>query len=215
MRSLSMLNRSVEPSLHRWSPVLVLGLSLLMACGSSSPTRGPIPRRPAQPGATSTRPPPRPQYTGVGPHRVSARPGVDITREPLTSFITVETDEDEAMALRLSERAREELDGGTTTHAFELLEAAIDRAPDSVPPYVIRAQALLVEGSGTQAREDLKRAVDLEPATPWLAEVVAVNGAILELEGNKDGAVAAYRRALQISSANVTAREALHRLSQQ
>ena len=117
------------------------------------------------------------------------------------------------MALRLSERARLELDKGTTTHAFELLDDAVDRAPESVPPYVIRAQALLFEGSGTQALEDLKRAVDLEPDTPWLAEVVAVNGSILELEGNRDGAIAAYRRALQISAANVTARQALRRLS--
>lgn len=144
---------------------------------------------------------------------MSAKPGVDITREPLTNLITIHTDEDEAMALRFTEKARQELDNGTTTHAFELLDAAVARAPESVPPYVIRAQALLAEGSGTQARSDLKRAVDLEPNTPWLAEVVAVNGAILELEGNNDSAIAAYRRALQISAANVTAREALHRLS--
>jgi len=144
---------------------------------------------------------------------VAAKSGVDITREPLTAAITVDMDPDEAMSLRLAERGRQELQNGTTTQAFELLDAAIDREPDCVPPYVIRAQAHLAEGAGSQAREDLKEAVDLDPRAPWLAEIVAVNGAILELEGNPDGAVAAYRRALQISSANVTAREALQRLA--
>lgn len=193
----------------------MLGVVLLVGCGPDTPTRGPIPRRPVHEGAASPKHPPRPQYGGVGPHRVAAKPGVDITREPLTAFITLDMDEDEAMSLRLAERGRQELQKGTTTRAFELLDAAIDKEPDSVPPWVIRAQAHLAEGAGSQAREDLKEAVDLEPRPPWLAEIVAVNGAILELEGNRDGAIAAYRRALQISSANVTAREALERLSNQ
>ncbi len=193
---------------------VLLGL-LVLACGPGTPTRGPIPRRPVQPGSVSPKPPPRPQYSGVGPHRVAAKPGVDLTREPLTSAITLEMDDDEAMALRLAERARQELDDGTTTRALELLDAAIDKEPDSVPPYVIRAQAFLIEGDTSRARDDLQEAVDLEPRPHWLAEIVAVNGSILEHEGNRDGAIAAYRRALQISSANVTARDALRRLSSQ
>ena len=117
--------------------------------------------------------------------------------------------------MRLADRARQELDRGTTAHALELLDAAIERDPDVVVPYVIRAQAYLVEGASQQARGDLERAVALGPSTPWLAEVVAINGGIFELNGNMDAAVAAYRRALQISAANVTAREALARLSSQ
>lgn len=119
------------------------------------------------------------------------------------------------MSLRLAERGRQELQKGTTARAFELLDAAIEAEPDSVPPWVIRAQAHLAEGAGGPAREDLKEAVDLDPRPPWLAEIVAVNGSILELEGNRDGAIASYRRALQISAANVTAREALERLASQ
>jgi len=193
--------------------LLAVCLLVLAACGPEKPTRGPVPRRPAGPGEHMTKPPPRPNYTAVGPRRVSAKPGVDVTREPLTRLIRDYTGEDEAAALHLTEQARLELERGTTTHAFELLDAAIEREPDSIPPYVVRARAYLAEGSASRARDDLREAVDLEPPTPWLAEVVALNGAIFELEGNGDAAVAAYRRALQISAANVTAREALRRIS--
>ena len=117
------------------------------------------------------------------------------------------------MALRFAEQARRELEKGTTSRAFVLLDAAIERSPDSVAPYVIRARAFLAEGSAARARSDLHRAVDLEPSPAWLAEAVAVNGEAFELEGNTDAAVAAYRRALSISAANVTARDALRRLS--
>lgn len=211
------MGRSVER--RRWLRPWVLVLALVLVggsvgCGPEAPTRGPVPRRPNGPNGEAAKPPPRPQFGTVGPRRVAAKPGVDITRGSLSDLIMPYTDEDEAMALRLCDRAREELDRGTTTQAFELLDAAVDRAPDSVPPYVIRAQALLAEGSTGKARDDLRRAVDLKPNTPWLAEVVALNGAILESEGDVDAAVVAYRRALQISAANVTSREALRRLAQ-
>lgn len=195
--------------------VLACVLVLAAACGPESPTRGPIPRRPLGPGDTSVEPPPRPQYGGVGPKRVSAKPGVDVTRQPLTDAIGPETDEEEAMALRYAERARRELEQGTTTNAFTLLDAAVEHAPDLVAPRVVRAQAFLAQGSTEQARGDLHRAVDLDPSPAWLAEIVAVNGSVFELQGDQDRAVAAYRRALAISSANVTARDALRRLSGQ
>ena len=187
---------------------------VLAGCGPTQPTSGPIPRRPQPPGQVSVEPPPRPQYGGVGPQRVSVKSGVDVTREPLTLAITVDTGPDAAMALRLADQAREELNRGTTGRALELLDAAVEQDPKTVEPYVIRAQAYLVEGASEEAREDLQRAVELGPSTPWLAEVVAINGGIFELDGNVDAAVAAYRRALQISAANVSAREALVRLSE-
>lgn len=186
---------------------------LLAACGPEAPTRGPVPRRPAGPAGEAAKPPPRPQFGTVGPNRVASKPGVDITRGRMTDLIMPYTDEDEAIAFRLCDRARDELNDGTTTQAFELLDAAVDKSPDSVPPYVIRAQALLAEGSLERARADLRTAVDLEPNAPWLAEIVAVSGAIYETEGNQDAAIKSYRRALQISAANVTARDALRRLA--
>ncbi len=206
---------------NRWAPAFGRAFArsaaivalLCTACGPSTPTRGPVPRRPAGEGDVSVVPPPRPQYGVAGSRRVAAKPGVDVTRAPLTDRITPETDADEVTALRLAEKARGELDEGTTTQAFLLLEAAIDHAPDAVEPYVIRAQAHLIEGSASAARDDLQKAVDREPTPAWLAETVAIQGATFELEGDLDSATTLYRRSLSISSANVTARDALRRLS--
>ena len=194
---------------------LLAALSLAAgACGPDKPVRGALPRRPAAPGATSVEPPPRPQYSEVGPRRVATKPGQDRARAPLTELVGPETSPDEVEALRYAERARRELEAGTTTHAFTLLDAAIERSPRTAPLYVVRAQAFVADGSFDRARQDLRTAVDLAPGPAWLAEAVAVHGGILELEGDLDGAVAAYRRALAISAANVTAREALRRLSE-
>ncbi|MBM4266691.1 MAG: tetratricopeptide repeat protein [Deltaproteobacteria bacterium] len=194
-------------------PAVVLALLAVGALAACAPdvVRGPAPRRRAAPLA----PPIETEPTRLPPDRVTGPTpvGTDVTRESLTARITVETPKSEAMALRLAQRAREELDGGTTTQAIELLDEAIKDSPATIPPYVIRAQAYLAEGSIDRARADLEKAARRDPSAPWLAEVVALNGELLEIEGNQDGAIAAYRRALRISSANQTAREALRRLA--
>jgi tetratricopeptide (TPR) repeat protein len=136
----------------------------------------------------------------------------DVTRRPLTIAIRWDTPPAEAQALRFAEKAREEVERGTTERAIELLDAAIRSSPQSVPPYVVRAQVLLAEGSLEQARADLEKAAGLEPGWAWLAEIVALRGAVYEVEGDRDAALASYRRALRISSANQTARESLARL---
>lgn len=118
----------------------------------------------------------------------------------------------EAAARRLVDRARMEIDAGTAGRAFELLDEAIRLDPGCVPAYVLRARASLLVGSTEEARADLNRAVELNPKGAWLAEVVAVNGEVYEVEGNRDAAVAAYRRALGIFAPNRTAREALSQL---
>lgn len=116
-------------------------------------------------------------------------------------------------ALEMGELARLELEAGTTVRAFDLLDAAIRREPGLVELYVVRAHAHLAEGSAELARADLRRASELAPDTPWLAEIIAAGGAADEIEGRTDGALAAYRRALRLYPANQTARAALRRLA--
>jgi len=135
-----------------------------------------------------------------------------VTREPLTRLIDECTPDDAASALQLAERARGELDRGTTDRAVDLLERAIRIAPRSVPPYVLLARVDLADGQPERARGHLSRAAALSPDPVWLAEIVALNGVSYEAEGNNDAAIAAYTHALQIFPANRTAGEALGRL---
>ncbi|MFP6665336.1 MAG: hypothetical protein VCC00_14170 [Deltaproteobacteria bacterium] len=136
----------------------------------------------------------------------------DRTRDPLGWSISAHTPPHAAAAMRLVDRARAELQAGTTGHAFDLLDEAIRADPGCVPAYVARAQASLLVGSTGGARADLKRAAAAQPRGAWLAEVVAVGGEVYETEGRSDVAIAAYRRALVIHPANRTARKALSRL---
>ena len=114
--------------------------------------------------------------------------------------------------MRLVDRARAELEAGTAGRAFELLDEAVRADPDCVSAYLTRAQASLLVGSTAEARRDLQVAVALDPKGAWLAELVAVNGEVYEVEGDEDSAIASYRRALGIYPANRTARVALTRL---
>jgi tetratricopeptide (TPR) repeat protein len=161
-------------------------------------------------------PPPRPTPEPVStpaPTKARAKPiPRDITRLPLTRLIDSKTPEAAADALRLAEQARVRLDKGTTDEAIELCERAINESPRTVAPYVILARAYLAEGQVEQARDTLQKASALQPSAAWLAEVVALNGVILESGGNRDAAGAAYRRALEIFAGNQTAREALARM---
>ena len=136
----------------------------------------------------------------------------DRTRDPLSWSIHSGTSPGQASAMRLVDRARAELEAGTAGRAFELLDEAVRADPACVPAYLTRAQASLLVGSTGDARRDLQLAVAYEPKGAWLAELVAVNGEVYEVEGERDNAIASYRRALGIYPANRTARVALTRL---
>jgi Tfp pilus assembly protein PilF len=184
--------------------VVVVAIALL-DCTPRKRTRKKVVARPT-PAATPRPAKSRKPTPTRGPQR-------DVTREPLARLVTESTPPREVAALKLAERAREELDGGTTEKAFELLDTAIKNAPGLQPPYVLRAKAYLAEGATAQARADLDKAAALSAPTPWVAEAAAVRGAMFEIEGNRTEALAAYRRALRIFPGNVTARDALKRLT--
>ncbi|MBM4242596.1 MAG: tetratricopeptide repeat protein [Deltaproteobacteria bacterium] len=136
----------------------------------------------------------------------------DTTRDPLTRLVTQGTSSRDAAALKLGERARTELESGTTDEAFELLDTAIESSPKLQPLYVLRARAFIAEGNAEMARVDLDRAAALPAPTAWVAEAAAMRGAVFEVQGNKPEAIVAYRRALKLFPGNLTAKDALKRL---
>lgn len=189
--------------------VVVLALALVDCTPQKRKTR----RKPeASPAPQVTPRPARTRAPAPTPSRTPA-PERDTTREPLTRMVTANTSARDASSLKLADRARAELDGGTTDSAFELLDTAIEASPKLAPPYVLRARAFLAEGNTDAARADLDKAAALPAPTAWVAETAALRGAVFEAEGNRTEAIAAYRRALRISPANQTAREALKRLT--
>lgn len=186
---------------------IVLALALVDCAPrrrSKSPEPTPAPRASATPRPKAKRPAPTPSRTPA--------PERDPTREPLARLVTTGTSSRDAAALKLGDRARIELDGGTTDEAFELLDMAIESAPKLQPLYVLRARAYLAEGNAEMARADLDRAAALPAPTAWVAEAAAMRGAVFEVQGNRTDAIAAYRRALRIFPGNLTAKEALKRL---
>jgi Flp pilus assembly protein TadD len=199
--------------------LLVVGLAIV---GATAPACAP-PRAPARPPREmAPRATARPMPTPVPPtvHRLG-EPGAaptplaaDATQSPLTSRLGVNDPKNVVSALQMGDLARRELEAGTTVRAFELLDAAIQMAPERMELYVVRAQAHLAEGSSEPARADLQRAAELQPDAAWLAEIIADNGAADEIEGRPDRALVAYRRALRLYPANQTARAALQRLSE-
>ena len=189
--------------------VVVLALVLVDCAPQKRRTR---PKPEASPAPSVTPRPGRTRAPSPTPTRTPASER-DMTREPLTRMVTVNTTARDASSLKLADRARSELDGGTTEKAFELLDAAIEGSPKLAPPYVLRARAFLAEGNAEAAREDLDKAAALPAPTAWVGETAAVRGAVFEAEGNRTEAIAAYRRALRIYPANQTAREALKRLT--
>ncbi|MBY0279670.1 tetratricopeptide repeat protein [Candidatus Binatia bacterium] len=156
---------------------------------------------------------PRPKGKGPAAPTRTPAPERDTTRDPLTRLVTDGMSSRDAAALKVGDRARVELDSGTTDEAFQLLDAAIESAPKLQPLYVLRAKAFLAEGNAEMARADLDRAAALPAPTAWVAEAAAMKGAAFEVQGNKTEAIAAYRRALKIFPGNVTAKDALKRLA--
>lgn len=187
----------------------VLAILLALVLVDCTPERR-TKRRPEPTPAPSVTPRPK----GKGPAATrTPMPERDTTRDPLTRLVTETTSSRDAAALKLGDRARVELDSGTTDEAFQLLDTAIESAPKLQPLYVLRAKAFLAEGNADMARADLERAAALPAPTPWIAEAAAMRGAAFELQGNRSEAIAAYRRALKIFPGNVTAKEALKRLA--
>jgi hypothetical protein len=177
---------------------------------SPSPTRTPRKPRPKPTPTPTAVMSPVPSPGALVPFSAATR---DVTREPLTRTISERTPVPTARSLETAERARIELQSGTTDRAIELADEAIRLSPESVAPWVIRARALLAEGSSELARQDLDHASTLTPEAAWMAEIIAVTGATHEAEGRTDAALASYRRAVVIFPANQTARDGLRRLS--
>lgn len=169
-------------------------------------------RRPEPTPAPSATPRPKGKKPVAAPTRTPA-PERDTTRDPLTRLVSEGTSSRDAAALKIGDRARVELDSGTTDEAFQLLDAAIESSPKLQPLYVLRAKAFLAEGNAEMARADLDRAAALPAPTAWVAEAAAMKGAAFEVQGNKSEAIAAYRRALKIFPGNLTAKDALKRLA--
>jgi len=190
--------------------VLVVVLSLVLVdCTTKRQSR----RKPeATPAPSATPRPARTRAPAPIPTR-SAAPERDTTRDPLTRMVNDTTSSRDESSLKLADRARGELDGGTTDKAFELLDVAIEASPKLAPPYVLRARAFLAEGNPEAARADIDKAASLPAPTAWVAEIAAVRGSIFEVEGNRTEALAAYRRAQRIFPGNQTAKEALKRLT--
>lgn len=187
----------------------LLGILLALVLVDCTPERRTKRRPEPTPAPSAT---PRAKGKGPVPSR-TPMPERDTTRDPLTRLVTDTTSSRDAAALKLGDRARVELDSGTTDEAFQLLDGAIEAAPKLQPLYVLRAKAFLAEGNADMARADLERAAALPAPTPWIAEAAAMRGAAFELQGNKTEAIAAYRRALKIFPGNLTARDALKRLA--
>jgi hypothetical protein len=220
----------IEKLFRRLTVVLGVLLLTTMACTPARESNRRWERRAALPQPTPWRPllqdwAPAPRITPAPQDLASGSPspptlaptpnrrGIqDRTRDPLAWSIHSGTSPSQAAAMRLVDRARAELEAGTAGRAFELLDEAVRADPDCVPAYLTRAQASLLVGSTGDARRDLQLAVALKPKGAWLAELVAVNGEVYEVEGDEDSAIASYRRALGIYPANRTARVALTRL---
>jgi predicted negative regulator of RcsB-dependent stress response len=189
--------------------VVVLALAFVECAPQKRRTRK---RSDTAPAVSATPRPGKTRAPAPSPTR-APKPERDTSRDPLAQLVTPNTTAREASSLKLGDRARAELDGGTTEKAFELLDTAIEQSPKLAPLYVLRARAFLAEGNADAARADVDRAAALPAPTAWVAETAALRGAVFEVDGNRAEALAAYRRALRINPSNQTAKEALRRLA--
>jgi apolipoprotein N-acyltransferase len=97
---------------------------------------------------------------------------------------------------------------GDRTGAIETLQAGLALAPDDADTRYVLAKALRLDGRQEEAREHLETllAARLDHGGAW------VNlGRIREADGDDQGAVAAYRRAIEVDDDNILARFMLAR----
>jgi Flp pilus assembly protein TadD len=102
---------------------------------------------------------------------------------------------------------------GKNFEALEDLNSAIERAPGNAEAWVLRAAAWRRVGSLDLARQDIAASLKLAPQAPsaWLEQ-----GLVLEASDDRDGARAAFTKAVMLDpdgTTGVTARAALKRLT--
>jgi tetratricopeptide (TPR) repeat protein len=102
---------------------------------------------------------------------------------------------------------------GKNFEALEDLNSAIERAPGNAEAWVLRAAAWRRVGSLDLARQDIAASLKLAPQAPsaWLEQ-----GLVLEASDDRDGARAAFTKAVMLDpegTTGVTTRAALKRLT--
>ncbi len=80
--------------------------------------------------------------------------------------------------------------------AKKLLDSVAEMKPDYAEVWYRRAELLLAMDSQQEAEADLAQAIDLEPRH---FKALAIAGRLAEAAGNKNAALAAYRRAAQLN----------------
>jgi tetratricopeptide (TPR) repeat protein len=96
----------------------------------------------------------------------------------------------------LMTRAGEAMEAQDAATAKKLFDAVAEMKPDYAEIWYWRAELLLVMDSQQEAAADLARAIELEPRH-FKALVIA--GRLAEAAGNKEAALAAYRKAVALN----------------
>ena len=96
----------------------------------------------------------------------------------------------------LMDRATRALNGGNTDLALRLLDASVDLAPDYAEGWNRRAHAHALRNDFERAVGDLRRCLALDPNHYKALEVL---GQILQQGGQKNAALKAYQRVLEIN----------------
>jgi len=92
-------------------------------------------------------------------------------------------------------RAAKAMEGKNPTLALRMLDAVVEQAPDYAEGWSQRAHVLYLEGDAHRALGDLRRALALDPNH---FRALSALGHILREYGAKDGALAAYRKLLEV-----------------
>jgi tetratricopeptide (TPR) repeat protein len=194
------------------------GLALALALGLAVSSSGCRARR--------APPPPRPAVAApsVAPlPTATARPTATALPEPSAPSLAPPAPADSlpdhpsaalAAATRITERARRDLDAGRTDQGLELLEQAMQVAPDAPFAYYYMAGVYLQRGRAAEAEVLAQRAATLADGYPagWSGHAHALRGRALQVLGRTEQAVAAFRAALRADPNNAPAREALQQI---
>jgi hypothetical protein len=194
-----------EANRPRLRAVLLLALSLVTFTGCPSRPR-PVPERPLPPlVATSV---PTPTATPIPAEPSLAPP-------PASDSLPDHPAPQLAAAARMADAANRLLAEGETDRAIELLEQAIQVEPNAPFAYYGMAEAYLSRRRADEALVLAQRAVTLADGYPagWAGHAQVLRGRALEQLGERDSAIDAYRRAVEIDPGNIPARAALGRLS--